>query len=1003
VDTPASGTVTFLLTDIEGSTLLLEQLGPAWGATLNTHHELLRSAIEGAGGQRVNMNGDAVFAVFARSRDAVAAAAAAQRALAATQWPEGVRLRVRMGLHTGEAERAGQDYVGLDVRRAARICAAAHGGQVLLSSATHVLTERMLPEGVRLRDLGEHRLEDLSQAERLHQLCIDGLPAGFPAPRTLDAWRDAPPAQPTTFIGRERELPAARTPLLGREHDVTAALDLLRRRDVRLLTLTGPGGVGKTRLALEVAREARDEFTDGVCFVPLGAVDDPALVASTVARFLGVSDAGGLPAREQLELYLHDRELLLVLDGFERVVEAALLVAELLESCPALKGLVSSRAVLHLSGEHELAVLPLAVPRLRRDPVDSEALAVFPAVTLFVQRAQAARADFRLSAENAGAVAELCARLDGLPLAIELAAARVKLLEPKTMVARLGSRLQLLTGGPRDLPERQRTLRDTITWSYDLLAADEKRLFRLLAVFVDGCTLDAAAAVSDAAAGIDADLFETIAALVDESMLLRLETGGEPRFGMLETMQEYGADRLMAVGEEPTVRRAHAAHFLALADDAERHLRGPEQSSWLERLEGELGNLRAALRWFLDGGEPEAALRLGRLLGRFWYVRGHLAEGRRWLEEALESARADSVERAHALQIAAMFANYVGDLDRAEVLAGEGLALSRELGDERGIAGSLTARGLAARQRGRYKESRLAFEESIAICRRLGEGPMLGEALARLAATALTEGGFPAGVVASRESLELYRKLGDHDGVAYSLCTLGLALFRQGAAAEGERILADALAAGRAVGNRRYSSRALLGLGLVALSKGDHRASRGLLEEATEIAIEFGDLWFVLQTLPCLATVLCAEGHPESAVVLLSAAEAQREAIGAGVSPWLTDDCERTVTAARAALEAESFSAAWSRGGVMNVEEALAAVREVTREEPEGAHDGAGLSAREAEILRLVARGMTDAEVADELVVSRRTVHAHLRSVYRKLDVRTRVAATRYAVEHGLG
>jgi len=451
------------------------------------------------------------------------------------------------------------------------------------------------------------------------------------------------------------------------------------------------------------------------------------------------------------------------------------------------------------------------------------------------------------------------------------------------------------------------------------------------------------------------DTIDGLASLIDKSMLLKLEASGELRFGMLETIQEYGADSLTAAGEEPAVRRAHAAHYLALAEEAEPHLRGPEQGAWLERLESEQGNLRAAMRWLLDDGQPEAALRLGGSLGRFWYVRGHLAEGRRWLEEALERGGADPAERARALRIAAMLANYVGDLDRAEALAGEGLALSREGRDERGIAGSLAALALAARSRGRYDESRRAYEESVAILRGLGERSQLAEVLARLSTAAIQEGDFAAARAAGQESLDLFRKLGDAEGVAYSLSALGFALLGHGSEAEGERLLEEALEAAKAVGNRRHTSRALQGLGLAAMRRGDHRAARGRLEEATAIVSEHGDRWFLgVYCLPALATAHRVEGRPEEAVLLLGAAEALREAIGAPISPWLADDHEGTVAALRDLLGAARFAAAWSRGRGMTPENALAAVREALPEESEPAHGGAGLTVREAEILRLI-------------------------------------------------
>ena len=628
--TPPSGTVTFLLTDIEGSTLLLERLGAAWGATLETHHELVRSAIEGAGGQWVNTNGDAVFAVFARPPDAVAAAVAAQRALAAAEWPEGVRLRVRMGLHTGEAERAGQDYAGLEVHRTARISAAAHGGQVLLSSATHALTERALPEGVRQRDLGEYRLKDLSRPERLHQLCIDGLPAEFPPPRTLDAWRQALPVQPTTFIGREREVAEARALLEG----------------TRALTLTGPGGTGKTRLALQVAAESCEAYRDRAVFVALAALKDPSLVASTVAAAMGVQEEAGRPILASLTERLAGMEVLLVLDNYEQLLPAAPLVGELLAAGPGVRVLVTSRAPLRVAGEREYEVRPLALPETAG--ATPEELAESEAVALFVERARAIEPGFALGPENAAAVAAICAALDGLPLAIELAAARVRLLSPQAILERLGASLPLLTGGPRDRPERQRTLRGAIQWSHDLLDPDGQTMFRWLAVFAGGWTFVAAEAVCSPPGGPALDTLETLDALVQHSLARRDDSAPRPRFRMLQTIREFGLERLAESGEDPEIHERHAQVFLKLAEEAAGELTGPGQAVWLDRLAGDHDNLRAALRWSVDADRAATGLLIAAAIWRFWQLRDHLAEGEAWLTEllALPSAAEETPARA---------------------------------------------------------------------------------------------------------------------------------------------------------------------------------------------------------------------------------------------------------------------------------------------------------------------------------------------------------------------
>ncbi len=478
-----TGTVTLLFTDIEGSTHLLQQLGERYTSVLIECRKLLREAFSRHHGYEVDLQGDSVFVAFARATDAVSAAVASQRALASHNFAEGVAVTVRMGLHTGEPTVGAEGYVGLDVHQAARIISVGHGGQVLLSQTTRDLVEHGLPDGVSLRDLGEHRLKDLQRPAHLYQLIIADLPADFPPLKTLNNGPNNLPVQPTSLIGREKE--------------VATLLNLLQREEVRLLTLTGPGGTGKTRLGLQVAAEISDLFPDGVYFVNLAPISDPELVVPTLAQSLDVKERAGQPLLELLKASLHWKHLLLLLDNFEQVVNAAVQVADLLAACPNLKVMVTSRRTLHIQGEQEFSVPPLAVPDPKRLP-DLVALSQYEAVALYIKRAQAVKPEFQVTNANAPAVAEICVCLDGLPLAIELAAARIKLLPPQALLARLGQRLVVLTGGAKDVPARQQTLRNTIEWSYQLLDAQEQQLFRRLSAFVGGCTLEAIEAICDA-------------------------------------------------------------------------------------------------------------------------------------------------------------------------------------------------------------------------------------------------------------------------------------------------------------------------------------------------------------------------------------------------------------------------------------------------------------------------------------------------------------------------
>ena len=872
------GTVTFLFSDIEGSTRLAHELETAaFRQLIEQHHRLLRSSFSAHGGTERGTQGDSFLVIFRDAGPAVAAAIDAQRSLAAAEWPPGADVRVRMGLHSGEGIAGGDDYIGLDTNLAARIASAAHGGEVLLSDSTRALAARSLPVGVGFRDVGQHRLKGFEEPERLYQLVVEDLPDEFPPPRGVHPGGGNLPGRLLSFVGRRAET------------------DLLRQLVAvnSLITLVGPGGTGKTSLAIECAREIADEYSDGAWFVAFDAVNDPELVGSAIVAALGLRDLSGRSARDRLVDNVSDRALLLVLDNFEQVLDAAPLIGDLLAAGPRLKIIVTSRAPLHLAAEQVFPVAPLSVPD-DADSLDLVELESAPSLQLFVDRARRVQPSFLVTRDNAATIVDICRRLDGLPLGIELAAARIRVLGLTGIRDRLAKRLGLPASPVRDAPARQRTLRDTIAWSHDLLAPSDRGLFARFSVFAGGCRLAKAEAVCRTKGDSGDEIVDGLTTLVDQSLLTATEQDSAVRFGMLETVRDF-AGEFLAVDERTDLLGRHARAYLALIEETAPRLEGREGAAAVDLAGREWNNLTAAIRWAIDSGNAEVALRFAGALWRFWWLRGEMETGRSTIAAALGMPGADDPTPARMRAVEAMggILYYAADNDGARHAYQTQLDLAQTLGDLKGAA-----------------DARFNLAFTVGLQGRLDGGQTLIDEIA-----------------------DSYRVAGDEIGVARTGWLQANLFWAAGRMKEARATSERAIARFQELGDLQYELLAVGSLASACLQMGDREAAVRWFLVAFARNYERRDAVGVTMALPLMAAAAHAVAGPEPAATIRGAYDGLSRRYGIHMPRGLEElvELQDPRAVARAALDEATFEAALRRGAEMTLKEVVAFVIETLR------------------------------------------------------------------------